>query len=801
MKGIPENDFKMSRQDAGMKQGKIRGVTGRITGLIPEVDLRLTPAGLCLALLIIFIWIFDGRASWCQRGDRLDGDGRLTIDRLTGQIDFDGIPSEDTWRTISPVNLIMHSPVFGNEPSEKSEVRITYDDNYLYIGAWLMYDDRSMMRSASLKRDFIGQGGDYFGIILDTYNDKENGVMFLTTPDALRIDASIQRDAMTSNSNKLPYNLSWNTFWDVKTSKNDHGWSTEIRIPVSSLRFQEDNGRVKMGIIIQRWIPSKNEMDIYPSIPPDWGQYSTMKPSRASEIMFNEIRPQSPFYMTPYLLTGYGRNYVLNGNGDGYLPADDPQLEAGLDVKVGIISNMVMDITVNTDFAQVEADDQQINLTRFSLYFPEKRLFFLERSSAFDFSLGGNNNMFYSRRIGLSSDGRPVRIYGGARFVGRIGHWDVGFLDMQTARYSNNITDEEEFVAMPSENFGALRLRRQVINNNSYIGSMITSKIGMNGDYNLVAGADGLIRVFKNDYLDLKLAKSFDNETRSVPFRSTARFYSLLERRTTKGFGYALGTNYVGTDYFPEMGFERLRNYGLYRLDLRYGWLPGEKSVLFRHSPLMELRYFYYADNGDLMTFEVRAAWEFQSRSKWTGELSSEYRFENLNDTLYFGDGMAYAPPSESAGIMYNIDITTPDSKALYVKTEVEAGAYFDGHRFSLTAQPTWNISRFFELGATYNFNYLEFPARDQYLRNHIAGIKTLIMVSTRFSFNGFVQFNTSDGTISSNLRLRYNPREGNDLYLVFNEGRNTGLVIETPALPRYSARSFTLKYSYTFAL
>jgi hypothetical protein len=794
-------NFKMGRREAEKRQGRFRGLVFRIAVLVPGVDLGFAPVWLRLVLPIFFLYIIPEKFSYSQPENNPGGYEMVTILRLSGNVDFDGSPSEEAWSKIPPLSLIMHSPVFGHKPSESSDIRITYDDNYLYVGAWLMYHDPALIRSASLKRDFIGPGGDFFGIILDTYNDKENGVMFMTTPDALKIDASIQRDAMVSNSNRIPYNLSWNTFWDVKTAISDRGWSAEIRIPVSSLRFQKIDGRVKMGLIIQRWIPSKNEMDIYPAIAPDWGQYSSMKPSRAGEVVFEQIRPQSPFYMTPYLLAGYGRSYVLNSDGNEYVAADDPQFEAGLDVKVGLTSNLIMDLTFNTDFAQVEADDQQINLTRFSLYFPEKRLFFLERSSAFDFSLGGNNNMFYSRRIGLSSDGRPVRIYGGARFVGRLGAWDFGFLDMQTAQYVNNLSDVEEPVNMPSENFGALRLRRQVINNNSYIGSMVTSRLGMNGDYNMVAGLDGLIKVLNNDYLDLKLAKSFDHEIRNLPFRSTARLYSLWERRTTRGIGYALGMNYIGSDYFPGMGFERLRNYGLYRFDLRYGWLPGEKSPLFSHSPLVELRYFYYADNGDLMTFELKTAWEFQAKNKWTGELSAEYKFENLKDTLSFGDGTVYVAPSESSGILYNFDITSPDSKAFYVKTQVEAGSYFDGQRVSLSAQPTWNISRYFEIGATYNFNYLEFPSRQQYLRNHIAGIKALVMVNTRFSFNGFIQFNSSEGTISSNFRLRYNPREGNDLYLVFNEGRNTGLVIETPVLPVYSARSVTLKYSYTFAL
>ncbi len=791
----------MSRRSAKRIQGEFRGSWVRFAVFFPEVEWGVGLVSLRFVLLLFLFAIPAETRLFCQTEHEVSGTKGLVISRLSGQIDFDGIPSEDAWSAITPLGLIMHSPVFGKEPSEISDVRISYDNNYVYVGAWLMYDDPSQIRSASLKRDFMGQGGDFFGIILDTYNDEENGVMFMTTPDALRIDASIQRDAMINNSNKIPYNISWNTFWDVKTSRNDQGWSVEMRIPISSLRFQQENGIVKMGIIIQRWIPEKNEMDVFPSIPPDWGTFSVLKPSKANEVIFHDIQPQSPFYLTPYLLAGYNSTYVLNDDASSYVPDNNPKFEAGLDVKYGITSNLVMDLTVNTDFAQVEADDQQINLTRFSLYFPEKRLFFLERSSVFDFSLGGNNNMFYSRRLGLSDDGRPVRIYGGVRFVGRLGNWDVGLLDMQTAKYTNTLPDGTVHVSMPSENFGALRLRRQVINSNSYIGTMLTGRLSMKGDYNVVAGLDGIFKLFNDDYLDLKLARSFDSDVTGASMIGPARLYSLWERRTTKGLGYALGMSYVGTDYQPEMGFERLKNYGLYRFDLRYGWLPGENSILLRHSPIMEIRYFYYADEGDLLTFKAKAAWEFQTKSKWIGELSSEYSLENLKDTLAFGDGTVFVPPSVTEGVIFSIDVTSPDSKAFYVKTLIETGSYFDGSRFSVTAQPTWNISRYLEIGATYNFNFIEFPSRKQFLKNHLAGIKALIMINTRFSFNGFVQYNTSDGTISSNLRIRYNPKEGNDLYLVFNEGRNTDLTRETPPLPEYSVRSCMLKYTYTFAL
>ncbi|HNY15494.1 MAG TPA: DUF5916 domain-containing protein, partial [Bacteroidales bacterium] len=491
----------------------------------------------------------------------------LIIDRLSSSINFDGIPDEDAWKGIPPVRMTMHSPVFGKEPTETSDVRITYDDKYLYAGAWVCFRDSSMMRSASYKRDYMGMGSDWLGIFLDTYNDKENSMMFFTTPDGLRFDAGVQKDAVVFMPDQQPMNLSWNTFWDVATKKGSYGWSAEFRIPLSSLRFQNVNGVVKMGLTVERWIPSKNETDIFPAIPPDWGENSVMKPSQAQEIVFRDIVPGKPLYIAPYALSGFESSYTQKSDGGSYLKSDKPQFEAGLDVKYGISKTMVMDVTLNTDFAQVESDDQQINLTRFSLYFPEKRAFFLERASVFDFSLGGNSNLFYSRHIGLSEDydpGRddenpePVRIYGGARITGRIKGWDVGFMNMQTAPLRADDSEGNEQTFIPSENFGVVRLRKQVFNENSYVGTMATSRLGADGSYNLAYGLDGIFRVFGNDYFEFRWTQTFEDDVKSKSLKEPTLLMATWERRSRKGFSYNLGYTQSGVNFNPGIGFEMM---------------------------------------------------------------------------------------------------------------------------------------------------------------------------------------------------------------------------------------------------
>jgi hypothetical protein len=725
----------------------------------------------------------------------------VIINRLALPVNFDGMPDEEAWNAIEPLRFIMHSPVFGKEPSESSDVRLGFDDKYLYVGAKILYDDPKMIKSVSLKRDYMGMGSDWFGVILDTYNDKENGLAFFTSPEGLRWDASILKDAVTQLPDQLPMNISWNTFWDVLTKRDNNGWSLEIRIPFSSLRFQEKNGEVRMGLIIQRWIPSKNETDLFPAIPPNWGQVSALKPSQAQEVVLHNVKPSKPLYIAPYALTGYQGVNEINSEGTAYTNSSRPVIEAGMDVKYGITNNLTLDLTANTDFTQVESDDQQINLTRFSLYFPEKRAFFLERSSVFDFALGGNSNLFYSRRIGLSEDGDPVRIYGGARITGRVGKWDIGMLDMQTAAlWKNNESGVSEEI-LPSENFGVLRFRRQVLNDNTYVGAMMTSRMGVDGTYNLAYGIDGIFRLFGNDYLDLKWSQSFENDVKNTSLSEPSRVMARWERRSSKGLGYNLGYSQSGTHYNPGIGFEMLDDYASVRAGIKYGWLPGEKAKLYSHSPEYRFLYMAYIDDRSLMSMNNTISWTFQTKNQWSGSFGIVSNSENLRDSLEFDEDGVCAPPGRYDFVNFDGMLSTPANRSFYLILTTKAGQFFDGSRFSVNLQPTWNVSKHFELGTVYNFDWVDFSGRSQKMINHILGVKTLFMLDTKLSVSAYIQYNTAVKDVLTNLRLRYNPKEGNDLYLVFNEGRNTNLERETPYLPVYSTRSVLLKYTYTFSL
>jgi len=721
---------------------------------------------------------------------------RLIIPRIREEIRFDGIIDDPCWKNITPLTLVMHTPTFGNQPSEKSEVLICYDNTYMYVGARLYDSNPSGMLISSKKRDESTVANEGLMLIFDSFNDKENGLGFATTPSGLRYDFTIYRDAMVQ-THEGPFNQSWNTFWDVETTKNELGWFVEMRIPFSSMRFKDNDGKIVMGLICIRKIAHKNEVDIFPSIPPNWGESSAYRPSKAQEVVFEGLESKKPFYIAPYAIGGYQLDNVLNEGADGYEPDKSPKLNAGLDVKYGLTNNLTLDLTINTDFAQVEADDEQINLTRFSLFFPEKRTFFQERSSVFTFDFETGSSLFYSRRIGLNQ-GEQAPIYGGARITGMAGRWDIGFLDMQTQAIHQSDASAN---ALTSENFGILRLRRQVINENSYIGGIVTSRIGTDGSYNNAFGLDGILKMFDNDYLNLKWARVFDNTSQNKIFSlDPTRLFINWNRFNEKGLNYDLIFSRSGKDFNPEIGFQTRSDYTHYLGGLGYGWIPGEASSLQNHKVGLTTTVFIDNMNNSTQSFETKLSYDFRFKSDYNGVFEIGRQFENVTDTFRFSK-TAYVPNGKYGFTQFETHINSPQSNYFILGLDFYGGTFYDGNRFSFGMEPSWNIGSTLQLALTYDHNFLWFNRRNQSFSGGIAGFKALVMFTTKLSVSTFVQYNSAENDIISNFRFRYNPREGNDFFIVFNEGRSTYRDLENPRLPLYNNRSVLLKYTYTFTL
>jgi len=709
---------------------------------------------------------------------------RYIIPRIDAEIVFDGKPDEVIWGEIPSLPFIMHQPVYGKEPSERTECMIFFNDDYLYVGANIYYDDISFMSRVGKQRDYFSMKCDWFGIHLDSFNDNKNGMAFYTNPNGLRFDATVKNDASAALED---INISWNTFWDVSTFHNNEGWYLEMRIPVSSLRFQDIDGLVEMGLTVVRFIPKKSEVITFPQIDPKH-ESSYWKPSLAATVEFSGLRPGKPIYLTPYLIGGIQQSHLLNEAETSYEREITPKFDAGLDFKYGLTNNLTLDLTINTDFAQVEADEQQINLTRYSLFFPEKRPFFLEKSDVFDFDLLGGNKLFYSRRIGLH-EGSVVRIIGGARMTGRAGEWDIGILDMQTAAYDD----------LSSENFGVARLKRSVLNPYSYVGAMLTSRLGTDGTYNIAYGLDGVIRMFGDDYLTLRWSQTFNDGYANRFFSADpSRLLARWERRNQEGFSYDFVCTWSGTQFDPGIGFEVKDDYYGVRGIVKYGWLPeDDNSWLRRHGLSQTVLNILNSKDHTQETVLSMTGWNFESRGGIYGSLVFNLNREIVKDSLDFGQTIV--PPGEYDFYYLSAMLGLGSRFNPGLDLTAEAGLFYDGTKYTLELKPTWNVSPGLDIDPTYRIDYVNFDSRSQSFTNHIFGVKALAMFSTKLSLLSYIQYNTAVDLWLVNVRFRYNPREGNDFYLVYNEGLNTNLERELPSLPRSNNRTLLFKYTYTF--
>jgi hypothetical protein len=722
-----------------------------------------------------------------QGGGSSDPSEPLKMTRISGGITFDGVPDEAGWQQVQALPMVMFMPVPGNAPTETSVIKIAYDDEYLYVSGLINYHDPKYLRAIGKQRDYSDLSSDFFGFTLDTFNDRENGLQFITNPNGLRSDATIKNDIEDEETDR---NHSWNTFWDVKTSINDQGWSAEFRIPFSSLRFQNIEGKTLMGILLVRWSPGKPELVTFPFVSPDKSS-PYFKPSLSKVIEFEGLKPKKPVYITPYIIGGIGQLNELNEAGTDYKLNSTPKLDAGGDIKYSLTNNLTLDLTVNTDFAQVEADDQMINLTRYSLYFPEKRIFFLEKSDVFDFSFLKGNNLFYSRRIGLY-EGNAVRIYGGARITGRIQKWEVGFIDMQTSKFEDN----------PAENFGVLRLKRNVLTKNSFIGGMVTSRLGMNGMYNVAYGFDGQLRVKGDEYLIFKLAQSLEDEADNKLFEmSPTRVLLQWQRRSQVGLGYDIQYAYSGENYDPGIGFERKKSFHGPVATILYGWLPDSASFLNYHYLSLSGYNYWNTVTGLHETTNATLSWYWRAKKLYGGRFDVDWFTEDLIDDLILGNNQASVPPGRYSFANLTASFSTSTANDLSAEFSSTAGSFYDGWRLSFYASPKLKIGTDFDFGLTYYLDYVDFPERVKGFTNHIFGLKELMTLTTKTSLATFVQYNTAINKVIANVRFRYNPREGNDFWIVYDEGLNTALHRVTPELPVSTGRTILIKYTYTFRM
>ncbi|MDH5805365.1 MAG: carbohydrate binding family 9 domain-containing protein [Gemmatimonadota bacterium] len=706
---------------------------------------------------------------------------------MTGPVTLDGVLDEPAWQGLESLPITMHAPTFGAPITERTEIMVAYDESYLYLAGRLYDSDPSGVRSTTLYRDQYS-GDDLVSIVLDTYNDYESAVWFTANPVGVRSDRSVSNDADFSKGRAM--NNDWNSYWDVATTQTDEGWFVEMRIPFSSLGFQDHDGHVEMGMIVYRFIARKNERQTFPAIAPDW-RMAFAKPSQSQRVSLEGVYAQKPVYITPYVLGGLERVAELNGLGTAYDFNVGRTNEIGVDVKYNLTSNLTLDATINTDFAQVEVDSQQVNLTRYSLFFPEKRMFFQERSSLFDFNTGGFSRLFHSRRIGLNDTGDQVRILGGLRLVGRVGGTDVGFLNMQTASQAG----------LPSENFGVARLRRQVFNPYSTIGAMATTRTDGKGSFAATTGFDTSVRVFGDEYFSAAWIATFARDTLGTAqpdVFDASRFLVGWERRNETGFSYSAKFVRSGTDYAPRMGFAPRSDYTQWQNGLQYRKFAGAESVL--RTVGIQSRSSVYLRNfdGTVESVSIQPELEFEMKNGRRITLSMENSFESVRNRFYLS-GVTPIEPGDYWFHEGELRFALSRSSLLRGGASVRGGTFYDGWRVAVAGGPTVSFSKHLEVGGNYEINMVRFSDRGESLNAHLARLRVQTAMDIHLSATALFQYSSTSDRLGVNARVRYHFREGSDLWIVYNDIVNTDRqVLIGPMLPVSQVRTVMVKYTYT---
>ena len=445
---------------------------------------------------------------------------------------------------------------------------------------------------------------------------------------------------------------------------------------------------------------------------------------------------------------------------------------------------LTLDLTANTDFAQVEADGQQVALDRFPLFFPERRRFFQEGATLFDFTAANGTRLFHSRRIGLTPAGSPVTILGGARLVGKVGNWDVGLLQMQT--------DDEG--SAPAENFGVVRLRRPILNPWSTAGLMLTTYYG-GGRRNVALGADTSLRLGGDEYVGLKWTATADEAERgAADLSSRSLFDARWERRSGRGLSYTWQLTRAGADYRPELGFMPRRDFTTANVVSNY-FFHTDGHRYFRRVYPGALAFSTFRNSDNALESGQYAFWvQWDTKSGGGGWIEPKWFHENV--LVPFTIGNTVRIPA-GAYDFADLQIANTMSSGRKVRADVDfrTGTYFDGRRTQVILTPTWNINRHVELGGDYQLSALRFPARDQSVNIHLLRLRIRTALDARASGNAFVQYNSTTERLDFNVRLRYNLSEGTDLWLVYNEGLDTererdGLPSPGSSLCRCHARS-----------
>ena len=685
--------------------------------------------------------------------------------------------SDPAWADAAPLTAFWQiTPDEGAPASQPTEVRVLYTEDTLYFGVVCRDAEPSGIVVNESRRDSALDETDSFQVILDTYRDRQNGFVFGTNPTGLEYDGQVTNEGQGggngpgSGSSLGGFNKNWDASWSVRTLSGDFGWSAEFAIPFSTLRY--DRARAPAwGLNFQRNIRRRNEQSFWAPLP---RQYNLYRLSRAGSLEGLEPPRQRNLKLSPYALG------ELTENAAAGTPRNE-NASFGGELKWSATPSLVLDLTVNTDFAQVEVDEQQINLDRFNLFYPEKRPFFLENAGTFTFGTPGEVEGFFSRRIGIGPSGEVIPILGGGRLSGKLGGFNVGLVDMQTRSAGG----------VPASNFAAARVLRD-LPNRSRVGVLVVNRSGTGelappGDDNQTWGADARWGIGRYGALEGYAAK-----TSSPGLHGDDHALNVLASLDSPAWLLTAGYTDVGENFNPEVGFLR-----------RAGYRKPEALVMLRHRPkdligLLELRPHvsyrgYFKPDGFQESGFVHLDNHFVWKSAYELHTGVNFTREGVISPFEIYPGVVVSAGTYDNAELQLVGITNQGAP-LSLEARLTSGGFFGGSRTSTTAALRGRLGESFNAYADYSRNDVDLP-EGAFVTN-LLKLRFSYSFTPRLYLQALVQWNDVTSNWSTNLRLGWLQTANTGLFVVYNENRDP-----TQGGIGLRDRSFTIKYSRMFDL
>ncbi|OFW42710.1 MAG: hypothetical protein A3J29_10505 [Acidobacteria bacterium RIFCSPLOWO2_12_FULL_67_14b] len=700
----------------------------------------------------------------------------MTAAPAGGAIAIDGVLDEEVWtRAVPASGFIQSDPVECAPATDATEVKVAFDADSLYIAVVCRDADPSSIVVNEIRKDFAGRDQDTFDVLLDTFGDRRNGFVFSTNAASAKADTQIANEGRDVNTN-------WDAVWWVASRRGADGWTAEFRIPFKTLRFEAGEGH-GWGINFARRVRRKNEVSYWSPVS---RAYSIFRASAAGDLTgLPALRRGRNLRVKPFLVGG-----ALRGVGEPEFGGD---FSAGVDIKAGLTPSLTLDATVNPDFAQAEADEQQVNLTQFSLFFPEKREFFLENSGIFYFGDIPRNQrqttrfrppeedllLFFSRRIGLNDSGAQEPLYGGLRLTGRAGAFGVGLMTMQS----------EENEGRPGNNYTVLRVRRDIFNN-SDIGAIVLSRqpSGDSRDFNRVAGVDANFRFFKSLSLNGFASRS---DTPGVTTNQDAAKASIGWEDSHKRLQASIMK--IGEGFRDDLGF--VRRSGVTRQF--YDWASFWQPESLRKRGIRQLQpharmFSYDSPNGDLVSRTIHIA----NQTTWNNGSYFEYAFEPRTEAISrpFAIYPGVAIPAGRYDWKQHLLLYEGDhSRALSGSIRATIGDFWSGTQkttqISVLYRPTYRLV--FDVGLQVSDIDLALP--DASFTTTLVNFRSGYSFSSHMFLDALMQYRTDVKQFSANVRFNLIHRPLSDFFIVYNEAQFT----ETT---QTAGRGIVVKYTQMFS-